>query len=361
MSSFLGRASQFYAMPLKELIGQLLGGEKVFGKGISDLDLNPSPQLEKALAESVEGWISPLADFHGLHGPIVIYRGRHAYCPRCFKDDLEAGRVPYFRMDWGGFFVSTCWIHGSLLLPWHATNGQGLRRLPKTWLYGLKTAREEVPDFFEAHLRLLENFERGATRIYGGLDPRTVAERLARLQSVVEKQSTEPAPTYPKGKDPRLRLRRIAYEVATVAAGPLWGVGPYGRNVHWLTIEPESYELVEVPSEPQVWERSMHALRRAVDLNWRRTFLWVVAMSLGGTQEFGALLSSDGAHHSWRRWWIDCLVPMVGEVYRERFEGAMDRLSNHLDGMGRHGTGAPSLIEMCKHKSSLRFARKSNG
>lgn len=225
MSSFLGRASQFYAMPPKELIGQLLGSEKAFGKGISDLDLNPSLQLEQALAESVEGWRSPLSDFHGLYGPIVVHRGRHAYCPRCFKDDLEAGRVPYFRMDWGGFFVSTCWIHGSLLLPWHATSGQGLRRLPKAWLYGMKGARDDVPDFFEAHLKLLENFERGASQIYGGVDPRMVIERLARLQSAVEKRSTEPTITYPKGKDPQLRLRRIAYEVATMAAGELWGGG----------------------------------------------------------------------------------------------------------------------------------------
>lgn len=361
MSSFLGRASQFYAMPPKVLISQLLGSEKAFGKGISDLDLNPSPQLEQALAESVEGWRSPLSDFHGLYGPILIQRGRCAYCPRCFKDDLEAGRVPYFRMDWSGFFVSTCWIHGSLLLPWHATSGQGLRRLPRTWLYGLKTVRDDVPDFFDAHLRLLENFERGAIQVYGGLEPRTVTERLVRLQSAVEKQSTKPTPIYPKGKDPQLRLRRIAYEVATVAAGELWGVGPHGRDVNWLTIESESYELVEVPSEPQVWLRSMHALRRVVDLNWRRTFLWVVAMSVGGTQEFGGLLSPPGAHQPWRRWWNDCLIPTVGEIYRGRFEGAMDRLSNRLDGKGRHGLGAPSLVEMCRHRPSSRFSRKSIG
>ena len=359
MSSFLGRASQFYAMPPKVLIGQLLGSEKAFGKGIFDLDLNPSLQLEQALEECVEGWRSPLADFHGLYGPIVVQRGRYAYCPRCFKDDLEAGRVPYFRMDWGGFFVSTCWIHGSLLLSWHATSGQGLRRLPKTWLYGLKTVRDDVPDFFEAHLRLLENFERGTPRIYGGLDPSTVTNRLARLQSAVEKRSTEPALIHPRGKDPQLRLQRIAYEVATMAAGKLWGVGPYGLNANWLAIEPESYELVEVPSKPQVWLRSMHALRRAVDLNWRRTFLWVVAMTLGGTQEFGALLSPAGAHQPWRLWWNDCLIPMVGEVYRERFEGAMDRLSHHLDGMGRHGRSC--LAEMGRHKSSLHYVRRSIG
>lgn len=361
VSSFLGRASQFYVMPLRQLVGQLLGKERIFGKGIPDLDLNPSPLLEHALAESVEGWRSPLADFLGVYGPIVVYKGRHAYCPRCFREDLAMGRVPYFRMDWSAFFVSTCWTHGSLLLPWYATNGQGLRCLPKGWLYGVKAARDGVPTFFEDHLRLLDNFEKGATRIYGGLDPRVVTERFARLQSAVEKQSAAPMPIWPKGEDPHLRLRRIAYEVATVAVGPLWGVGPHSRNNRKLAIEPESYELLPVPSKPQVWGRAMHALRRAVDLNRRRTALWVVAMSLGGTKEFGALLCPDEPQQSWRRWWSDCLIPRVGDVHRERFEGAMARLGNRLDGMGRHGLGAPSLIEMCRHRSSQRFTRKSIG
>lgn len=126
-------------------------------------------------------------------------------------------------------------------------------------------------------------------------------------------------------------------------------------------VNDESYELVEVPSEPQVWLRSMHALRRVVDLNWRRTFLWVVAMSLGGTEEFGALLSPAGDYQPWRRWWSDYLIPAVGETYRGRFESAMDRLSNRLDGKGRHGLGGPSLAEKFRHRPGLHLLIKSIG
>jgi len=245
------------------------------------------------------------------------------------------GRVPYFRMDWSAFFVSTCWIHRSLLLPWYATNAHGFRYLPKEWLYGLKATRKGIPIFFEDHLRLLDDFEEGATRIYGGLDPREVTKRFARLQSTLEKQSSAPIPVCPQGVDPQLRLRRIAYEVATVAVGPLWGVGPHSRNNVKIAIEPESYELLPVPREPEIWSHPTHAIRRVVDLNRRRTFLWVVAMSLGGTKEFGALLCPEGRQQSWRQWWTDCLIPMAGKPNRKRFEGEMARLSRRLDGAGR--------------------------
>ena len=85
LSSFLGRAAQFYRTPYHALMGELLSGNKQFGKGMLDLDLNPSPALERKLTQTVPGWVSPLEGFKGFYGPVVMCRSRHAYCPRCFK------------------------------------------------------------------------------------------------------------------------------------------------------------------------------------------------------------------------------------------------------------------------------------
>jgi hypothetical protein len=353
MSSFLGRASQFYTIPPNVLLTQLLNGEMKCGKGAVDVDLNPSPALERRLAESVVNWRSPLADFRGFHGPVVIQRSRHAYCPRCFQEDLEAGRTPYFRMDWSAFYVSTCWRHGTFLLPWYDTTTQGLRRLPKSWIYRTQHVRDGTPAFYRDHLERLKDFMGDRAKIYGGLSARNVMAHLAALQSAVEKPSTSPMLLHPEREASPSRLRLIAYEIAVTAVIELWGVGSPE-----IAIEPESFEFVPVPEQPRKWRSKLWALRRTGDLSWRRTFLCVVAMSLAGTDEYGAVLTPSGKPRPWRRWWSEHLIPLVGESYRGRFEDAMDLLSWRLDGLDWSRPGVPTPSEVRKRRPNYKLGRK---
>lgn len=356
LTSFLGRAAQFYRTPYKSLITQLLGGKKLVGKGALDLDLNPPPALELGLARSVHGWRSPIESHKGFHGPVVMSRGRYAYCPRCFKEDLESGRVPYFRIDWTPLFVTTCWRHRSMLMPWYEVSRFGLRRLPASWLYQ-EGGGHDAPAFFDEHLGQLDEFKRGTPRIYGGLDPRVVTSKLARLQSAIEKQSDAAIPLFSGGRDPRLRLRRLACEIAKVAVSELWGAGPDQEEQKCLQIEPVSYELVRVPVHLREWPHALNAIRRVADLNWRRTFAWVVAMSLEGTLEFGREFCPEGRPQAWRVWWKGTLIPAAGPGQVARFEQAIQRLARRLDGLDWPGRGVPTL-EARQERSSYFFGRK---
>lgn len=356
LTSFLGRAAQFYRTPYKSLVTQLLGGRKLVGKGALDLDLNPPPDLEAALARSVHGWRSPVAAHRGFYGPVVMSRGRYAYCPRCFKEDVEGGRVPYFRIDWAPLFVTTCWKHGSMLMPWHDVNRFGLRLLPKSWLYQ-QGEKYDAPAFFDEHLKQLDAFEGGTPRVYGGLDPRLVGSKLALLQASIEKRSEAAIPLFPGGRDPNLRLRRLAMEIARVAVGTLWGAGPDQSEQKCLHIEPVSYELVRVPVCLREWPHALNAIRRVADLNWRRTFAWVIAMTLEGTQEFGEKFCPEGRPQPWREWWNEVLISAAGVGQEGRVAQAMQRLAKRLDGLDWPGRNLPTL-GVRRTRSSYVFGRK---
>ena len=353
LTSFLGRAAQFYRTPYKSLVTQLLGGKK---KGALDLDLNPPPDLEAALARSVHGWTSPVAPHRGFYGPVVMSRGRYAYCPRCFKEDMEGGRVPYFRIDWVPLFVTTCWNHGSMLMPWYDVDRFGLRLLPKRWLYQ-ERGEYDAPAFFDEHLKQLDAFEGGTPRIYGGLDPRLVASKLARLQAAIEKRSEAAIPLFPGERDPRWRLRRLAMEIARVAVGTLWGAGPEQSEQKRLHIEPVSFELVRVPTRIKEWPHALNAIRRVADPNWRRTFAWVIANTLEGTLEFGEKFCPEGQPQPWREWWNEVLISSVGVGQEERVAQAMQRLAKRLDGVDWPGRNLPTL-GVRRTRSSYVFGRK---
>ena len=355
LTSFLGRAAQFYRTPYKSLISQLRDGKKLVGKGAHDLDLNPPPDLDLALARSVRDWKSPIECHTGFHGPVVMSRGRYAYCPRCFKEDIESGRTPYFRTDWAPLFVTTCWHHRSMLMPWCEVSRIGVRRLPTSWLYK-DGGDDDVPAFFGEHLRQLDAFEGGVPRIYGGSDPRIVTSKLAGLQAAIEKQSAAVMPAFPVGRDPHMRLRRLAREVAKVAVGKLWGTGPDQQMQKNLRIEPLSYELERVPPSIERCVHPMSAVRRVADLNLRRTFAWVIAMSLEGTLEFGRVLCPAGQPKPWRDWWEETLIPAAGADHADRFQQAMHSLARRLDGLDWPGRGLPS-VKVRRNRSSYFFGR----
>lgn len=353
ISSFLDRTAQFYAISRRVLLRQLIGTQSLFGPGPRDLDLNPSPYLEQRLSETVLSWESPLVSHDGFNGPTVLTGYRYAYCPRCFLADIEAARTPHFRLDWSAFFVTTCWKHGTLLMPWLDTAPNGLRVLPKAWLYQAASFASS-PAFFLKHLRTLDSFENGRTTIFGS-SANEVVGRLRLFQSVIEKPAAETRPLFPRGADPKLRLRTLANETIHACLTMLWGSPPIDR--YKVLIEPESFELLPIPAK--VLGNGCIGLtrRRVADLNWRRTFCWVTAMTLAGTLEFGVLLTPEGNPMPWADWWSTKLVPLAGKSHRARFKAAADRLSRRLDGLDWPGKSVPDL-EARMQRSLYTFGRK---
>lgn len=66
--------------------------------GMRPVDLLPSRIPDSS------GWLTPMA--------------RYAYCPYCWKDDLEAGRPCGYRVDWARVLTVACEDHGAPLLYW---------------------------------------------------------------------------------------------------------------------------------------------------------------------------------------------------------------------------------------------------
>ena len=124
-----------------------------------DLDLGIPAKLEERLAESVTDWRSPLVKHGGFCHWILAGASRTAYCPQCFKEDLEQGRIPYFRNDWIAVCVTSCWVHRTPLFQWCAIPARGVRRLPKEWIYQIDDPMAYAPDFFVRHLDLLDQLQ----------------------------------------------------------------------------------------------------------------------------------------------------------------------------------------------------------
>ena len=230
LSSFIGRAAQFYGVRVPSLLNQLMQGEKWTNSGRRDIDLNPPVALERRLAESVLNWRSPLIDHKGFHDLTLAPARRHSYCPTCFEEDLAKGRTPYFRNDWMAIFVSTCWQHGTPLFSWEATGVHGQRRLPKAWLYKLDSidlaeAAAVAPPFFQRHRQQLQQLpDDGKSEIDTNLSLSDALGCLSRLQHAVEKPSAHAMHQYPLGQDPRALVRSFAQSVIRDAARDLTDV-----------------------------------------------------------------------------------------------------------------------------------------
>lgn len=342
LSSFLGRTAQFYGTPVLSLVRQLLGVDATPHKGVADLDLNPPLGLEERLAESVIGWRSPLADHRGFHSVSLGRSWRHAYCPRCFEEDLDAGRTPYFRNDWIPFFVTTCWKHGSLLFSWEDVNHGGCRRLPRAWLYQLNHRSCEVPAFFRSHCEWLRKAESSGLKGYVGLNVTEVVGYLSRLQLAVEKTSASPMPCYSQGGDPNERIRLYAKELALTAVRYLWGENAPAVGVDGHSLDQESFEYVAFPCLKRRPERALPTLRRASRIQWRRACVLFVARTLAGTEEFGRWISvASDREPYWRQWWTQEFSPHMGGTHRKVFIELMKgTLGRQLDGLDLPGRSA---------------------
>lgn len=315
MSSFLGRAAQFYATTVPALLTDLLeptGWDWRNSTNRRDLDMNPPSALELALRTAVNNWVAPLYDHQGFKHWTLATRCRDAYCPECFQEDLQTGRTPYFRMDWIPVLVTSCWKHCTPLFKWEDTTTGGIRRLPKQWLYGPCKFPVSIPAFMTRHLALLEKIRRNdiAPEIKSALDC------LRAFQECAEKQSTTPV-----FRDTDERSLRSATQHLV-----LLGARHLRRHK-----EPPLASLVKLPRcedlfeasprymQRRIWEQTEEGVRQTSRLGWRRTYLLFAAKTLQRSVAFGHLFPGPrGAHRTWKAWWRADVHPYLGD------EGKMD-------------------------------------
>lgn len=332
LSSFLERTAQFYGMSFADLCMDLGWPGFSESKAWNDIDFNPPLRVLERLAESVSGWHSPFDEHQGFNSVVIGQSWRHAYCPRCFLDDLSQGITPYFRNDWAPFFVSTCWRHGSLLLSWHDVDARGRRRFPKEWLFRFGDFANQGPKFFWVHLEWLRRLQHPEAYGYG-LNAGQVSRYLIRLQWMVEKRSETPMAS--GRSDLQEPLRLDARRLAEFAVCEIWGVdAPYGhghvRSYGWNSLRwmPAREAVRSTRGPPPV-----KALRRSSDARWRRNCLLFVARTLAGTAAYGPWLSDQpDKEPPWREWWDREVMWFLGRhhqlVIRRHMAGELGR---HLD------------------------------
>lgn len=186
MSSFIGRTAQFYAMHQRVLVSTLMEGARWSAPGRPDLDLRPPDVLEDRLASAVRDWRSPLKDWSGFLGWVLAPTQRHSYCPACFREDLDSGRTPFFRIDWAPVLVTACWIHKTPLFNWEAVDSTGARQLPKEWIYKLDGFVGFVPGFMKGHLASLGRLAASSVLEHGF---QSMLQTICTAQSLIEKPS----------------------------------------------------------------------------------------------------------------------------------------------------------------------------
>ena len=330
MSSFLGRTAQFYGTNILTLVGEILEPRQWdphHRECWRDWDFHPPPALDQVMAQSVQGWISPLADHKGFEHWTLAQRRRDAYCPLCFQEDLRANRTPYFRMDWSPVLVTMCWRHRSPLFQWPETTPLGLRRLPKAWLYRMDMTLASTPAFMQEHLATLNRL-RGSSTDYA------VAESLACLwvlQEGAEKQSMTPS----FGRDDFGEKLKTAVKMLTHL-----GASHLKRQkdppIASLANLPRLEGLFESAPRSLVrrsWEQSDEGIQQTPNLSWRCTYLLFVAMTLQRSPAFGHLFPTPrGPHTTWRAWWQANTHHKLDLRGKERLSLGKMRIGPILDG-----------------------------
>ena len=296
LSSFIGRAAQFYGTPLLALLADL-GRPSGSGSTRYDVDLNPHPTLQPCLCEAVPGWRSPVDVHQGFRHWVLGPYQRTSYCVRCFEEDLAQGRTPYFRLDWVPVLVTSCWKHRVPLFNWLDTSG-GLRRMPRAWLHPSGEGGI-APSFFQAHQRKLDVFLEGRTT---GAHARvsTSLDCLDAFQRLMEKQSRDELLTV-SDDDPTFRLREFGHELILMSM-KFWRQ-QMTKQTRPATVD-ETYAawfdpFVEYPERIR-WTCLNSALRRAWDLGWRRSYFLFAAQAL----------TPWGRHTADDFWWGQ--VPKLG-------------------------------------------------
>lgn len=124
LSSLLDRAASFWGTDRSALAAALAYGaddddpdapSPAALAALSDATGFPRERLQERVIATGPGWLRP--------------EQRIAYCPRCWAEDAEQGRAPYFRCRWARCTALGCDRHDCLLYAWEV-DAQGRRQLP---------------------------------------------------------------------------------------------------------------------------------------------------------------------------------------------------------------------------------------
>lgn len=307
LSSFVDRTAQYYCMSTRELLGQLRESDGNF-LSVPQLDYMGRSSLSARLAEAVIGWKDEPYPRHFAVQPLLRNHLRAAYCPRCFVEDLAAGRTPYFRLAWASFYVTCCPEHRSPLFEWHDVGREG-RKLPGQWIYQEPTSAQAFPPSFREDLAFLDTVEAiDLPEIYGGLGWKRMVEHLLALQRVMEIAGSAPEPTSFAHTYKRRDITDTIVDLTRVAISWMWGVPNTPRS--YAGLEPRAGMFEYVTTSGRFPRGVPTAVANLHDLRWRRTLLLFIARSLAGGPALSQLMFPDVAIATlWRTYWEE-IQPM---------------------------------------------------
>lgn len=295
-------------------------------EGRREMDLKPPPALDLALAQAVQGWLSPLYDHNGFEHWTLAPRRRDAYCPLCFEDDLRTQRTPYFRMDWIPVLVTQCWRHRTPLFQWESATMAGWRPLPKAWVHGSDMTLAVAPEFMQRHISILEQLRDPS------MDP-AVTDALSclwALQETAEKQSITPAfARNDFGSSLRSAVQQVtllgARHLRREKAPPIASLAKLPRVDHLFESAPRWMHR-------RSCEQSEDGLRQTDCLAWRRTYLLFTAMTLQRSRAFGHLFPKPtGQHQTWKAWWQAAVHYRLGEDGKDSLAFGKRQICRYLD------------------------------
>jgi len=327
MSSFLGRAAQFYCTPQRTLFLELSQGVKQSMR--PDIDQWPTPHLLSVLEKAVPNWKSPQTDLQPFLNWVLAPSQRKAYCPACFVEDIAENRTPYFRQDWMAVLCTHCWKHESPLHQWQNTGWNGTRKLPESWIAQTDFTEATLPDFMK--LDLIKNQET-ATELALPIVADSLTHYLVllkRLQWIMEK----PAASKKRNDwsvDEFSPFRNEVYgliKFCTAHERRIHENGPIASLVRpicfgdWFGGEPAGIGCRD-------YDFATNSLRQAGDLSWRRSYLIFAMRTLAGSDFFHRTYFSDLPKCRPRQEWWEaevrpvCLGPLA-DRYGSEFKSIL--------------------------------------
>lgn len=274
ISSFLDRAAGFYRIDRMDLVKQIDPEFKRWNAYLPDFDGHmgerSGPKLFKTL-----GWHEELEpiNFTVIPSECLKPSARFAYCPLCFKTDLEVGRTPYFRWQWAIPYLTLCHEHSAPLFVWEKARSHQ-RVLPWDWYADPKPEHADKCPWFAQHLKIAEQ---GLLELQDSKSALSLVHRLQMRTLALDKGPTASYRNYDYSDWVALNLA-----VEKGAAWPDDGLPPLASQMRPAS----SVEglFAEVPETD--WKRlkrsTLRGFRQQKSVTWRRTVLWFSGASILG-------------------------------------------------------------------------------
>lgn len=334
VTSFMERCASYYEVGQTNLLKMILPDQR--RRSVThDADFAVPSMWVKRLSEAVPRWQDNAAFTSVPAGIAVASRLRTAYCPLCFEQDLEHGRVPHFRIQWALLFVTCCEAHGTPLFNWRWRTPDGHRRLPKTWVVDRVRSPVDEPLFWFLQLDVARNAWLAESRGEDGCGRRQSFSDLLRLQQLTADVSVKANSTGFDAVSLDL-FHRACWDIASeLAIGPYYTEDATCRSSlddHWDDDLTDVDGLREGPqTQPGRW-----VLRGLESMRWRRTYMSTVANVLAGSMRFGTGWSpSQEPRRPWRQVWRDVHHRRQADLGKRELAWRIEKMGEWLDGIGK--------------------------